>query len=106
MNDVVRTCVFSSSFIDTVFLLYDIKPCTYDVIYICCGCYYSCFTFLYMCYFFSLLMHMSYLLYVIFYFCFTLRCCDEFYLKCFRNTSCQSLLAMSSLLAKFSKSLC
>ena len=33
MNDVVRTCVFSSSFIDTVFLLYDIKPCTYDVIY-------------------------------------------------------------------------
>ena len=24
------------------------------------------------------------------YFCFTLRCRDEFYLKCFRNTGCQS----------------
>ena len=30
----------------------------------------------------------------------------EFCLKCFRNTGCQSLLAINSLLAKFFKSLC
>ena len=36
-----------------------------------------------------------------FYFCFTLRCHDEFCLKCFRNACCQSLLAINSLLAKF-----
>ena len=35
-------------------------------------------------------------LYAIFHFYFTLRCRDEFCLKCFRNTSCQSLLAMDS----------
>ena len=40
---------------------------------------------------FSLYAHTSYLLYAIFYFCFTLRCLDEFCLKCFRNTGCQSL---------------
>ena len=40
---------------------------------------------------FSLYAHASYLLYAIFYLCFTLRCLDEFCLKCFRNTSCQSL---------------
>ena len=45
--------------------------------------------------------HASYILYVIFYFYFTLRCRDEFCLKFFKNTGCQSLLAMNSLLAKF-----
>ena len=40
---------------------------------------------------FSLYTHVSYLMYVILYFCFTLRCFDEFCLKCFRNTGCQSL---------------
>ena len=39
-------------------------------------------------------------------FCFTQRCLDEFSLKCFRNISCQSLLAINSLLAKFFESLC
>ena len=39
------------------------------------------------------------------YFCFTQRCLDEFCLKCFRNTSCQSLLAINPLLAKIFKSL-
>ena len=36
LRDVVRTYVFFffSSFIDTLFLLCDSKPCTYDVIYI------------------------------------------------------------------------
>ena len=45
-------------------------------------------------------------LYAIYYFCFTLRCLDEFCLKCFNNTSCQSLLAINSFPAKFFKSLC
>ena len=55
---------------------------------------------------FSLYTHVSYILYVIYYFCFTQRCIDEFCLKCFRNTSCYSLLAINFLLAKFFKSLC
>ena len=56
---------------------------------------------------FSLYIHDSYiLLYAIYYFCFTLRCRNEFCLKCFSNTSCQSLLAINSLRANFFKSLC
>ena len=55
--------------------------------------------FLHELFLFSLYEHASYLVYAIFYFCFTLRCRDEFCLKCFRNTGCQSLLA------KFFKSL-
>ena len=54
---------------------------------------------------FSLYAHASYILYAILYFCFTLRCLDEFCLNCFRNIGCQSLLAINSLLAKFFKSL-
>ena len=46
------------------------------------------------------------LMYAILYFCFTLRCLDEFCLKCFRSTGCQSLISINSLLAKFFKSLC
>ena len=55
---------------------------------------------------FNLYAHASYILYSIYYFCFIQRCLDEFCLKCFRNTGCQSLLALNSLLAKFFKSLC
>ena len=55
---------------------------------------------------FSLYTHVSYLMYAIYYFCFTLRCREKFCLKCFRNTGCQSLLVINSLLAKFFKSLC
>ena len=55
---------------------------------------------------FFLYTHVSYFMYAIFYFCFTLRCFDEFCFKCFRNTSCQSLLAINFLLTKFFKSLC
>ena len=48
------------------------------------------FTYLSMCYFFSLFIHMF--LYVCNpLFCFTLRCLDEFCLKCFRKTGCQNL---------------
>ena len=50
--------------------------------------------------------HISYILYAILYFCFTLRCLDEFCLKCFKTAGCQSLLVINSLLAKFFKSLC
>ena len=45
-------------------------------------------------------------LYAIYYCCFTQRCLDEFCLKYFKNTGCQSLLTINSLLAKFFKSLC
>ena len=55
---------------------------------------------------FSLYAHASYFMYEIYYFCFTQRCLNEFRLKCFRNTGCQSLPAVNSLLAKFFKSLC
>ena len=59
-----------------------------------------------MLFLFSLYTHISYLMYAILYFCCTLRCLDEFCLKCFRNIGCQSLLAINSLLAKIFKSLC
>ena len=58
----------------------------YIYIYIWCMFF---FTYLYMCCFFSIFIHMLLiLLYAIFYFCFTLRCRDEFCLTCFRNTDC------------------
>ena len=55
---------------------------------------------------FSLYAHASYYVYAIYYFYFTQRCLDEFCFKCFRNTGCQSLLAINSLLVKSFKSLC
>ena len=39
---------------------------------------------------FSLYAHGSYYFYTIYYFCFTQRCLDEFCLKCFKKTGCQS----------------
>ena len=59
-----------------------------------------------MLFLFFIYAHASYILYEILYFCFTLRCHDEFCVKCFKNTGCQSLFAINSLLAKFFKSLC
>ena len=56
-------------------------------------------------FFLYLYAHASYILYAIYYFYLTLRCLDEFCLKCFRKTGCQSLLAINSLIAKFFKSL-
>ena len=67
---------------------------------------YVYFAYPYMCCFFSSFMHMFLYLYAIYYFCFTQKCLDGFCLKCFKNTGCQSLLAINSLLAKFFKSLC
>ena len=68
-------------------------------------CMYSSPTFTYVVSFLSLYTCFLFL-YAIYYFCFTQRCLDEFYLKCFSNTGCQSLLVIKSLLAKFFKSLC
>ena len=84
----------------------DSKPCTYVDIYILRLLLLS-FIYLYTCCFvFFLYAQVSYLMYAILYFYFTLKCLDEFCLKCFRNTGCQSLLAINSLLTKFFKSLC
>ena len=75
-------------------------------IYIYMMMMYVFFTYLYMCCFSFLSLCTCFLFfYTIYYFCFTQRCLDEFCLKYFRNTSCQSLLAINSLLAKFFKSL-
>ena len=86
MRDVVRTFYIFSFlfFLDTLFLLYDSKPCTHFDIYI----YIErerevVITFfhlsLHVLFLFSLYAHASYLLYAIFYFCFTLRCYNEFF---------------------------
>ena len=111
MRDVVRFLCILISFI-YIYLMYvghwpfDIH-CTYIWVYI-----FWCmlFTYLCMCCFFSLFMHMILIYctqsFFFFFSCFTLRCHDEFCLKCFKNTGCQSLLAMNSLFAKFFKSLC
>ena len=48
------------------------------------------FTYLSMCYFFSLFIHMFFYVCNL-YFCFALRCLDEFCLKCFRKTGCENL---------------
>ena len=113
MRDVVRIlCIFSFlSFIDTLFLYfrsYDHFFLTYIVLIffiyvnVC-----SSFTYpLHVLFLFSLYTHASYYVYAIYYFCFTQKCLDEFCLKCFKNTGCQSLLAINFLLAKFFKSLC
>ena len=87
---------FLSSFIDTMFLLCDSKPCTYDVMYMMRLLLQFFHLSLYVLFLFSLYAYAFYLLYAIFYFFFTLRCHDDFCLKCFRNTGCQSLLAMNS----------
>ena len=49
------------------------------------------FTYLFICCFFSLFMHMLFINCMQSFICFTLRCRDEFCLKYFRNTDCQSL---------------
>ena len=93
MKDVVRfLCIFFSFFY--IYLIYIEVVITFFHLS------------LYVLFLFSLYAHDSDILYAIFYFWFRLRCLVKFCLKCFRNTSCQSLLAMNSLLAKFFKSLC
>ena len=103
--------LFFSFFLDTLFLY--MRSCDHLLTYIVLI---FLFILMYVLFFFylplhvlflsSLYAHASYYLYTIYYFCFTQRCLNEFCLKCFRNTSCQSLFVINSLLAKFFKSLC
>ena len=112
LRDVVRiSCIFSFlSLLGTVFLY--MRSCdhyrhTLYLFSLILLMYIFSFTYPLICCFFSLFIHMLLIyLYAIYYFYFTQRCLDEFCLKCFRNTGCQSLLAINSLLAKFFKSLC
>ena len=104
LRDVVRIlCIFSFlSFLDTLFLC--IRSCdhlqTYIVLIV------SSMMLMYVFLSPTIYTHASYYLYAIYYLCFTQRCLDEFCLKYFKNTSCQSLLAINSLFEKFFKSLC
>ena len=86
----MRTCVFFffSSFRDTLFLYCDNKPCTYDIIYMMRLLLQFFHLSSHVLFLFSLYAHASYILYAIFYFCFTLRRLDEFCLKCFKNIGC------------------
>ena len=94
------------SFLNTLFLYFDSDHFNMHCTYILCMLIYVFHLPLHVLFLFSLYAHASYILYVIYYFCFTLRCLDEFCLKCFRNTSYQCLLVINFLLAKFFKSLC
>ena len=111
LRDVVRIfCIFSFlSILDTLSLVHcSCDHLTYIVfifglyIYILMYVINPSFHVLFL---FSLYTYVPYLMYAIYYLCFTLRYRDEFCLKCFKNTGCQSLLAINSLLAKFFKSL-
>ena len=56
-----------------------------------------CFSFTYpyhVLFLFLMYTHVFFILYAIYYFCFTQRCLDEFCLKCFRNIGCQNLLTI------------
>ena len=73
-----------------IVLIFNIYVCVCVCVCVCVFIMCIFFTYLSMCCFFSLFIHM-FLMYAIFYFCFTLRYLDEFCLKCFKNTGCQSL---------------
>ena len=97
LRDVVRIYVlFFSFFVVTLFFCTSVlwlfsnkKYCTY-LSFIYMMMLLSFHLSLHVLFLFSLYTHVS-LLYAIFYFCFTLKCLDEFCLKCFRNTGCQNL---------------
>ena len=109
-RDVVRIlCIFFFSFyFRYIYLLYMslVIILTYIIliffIYWCMFFHIS----LHVLFLFSFYAHVFYYMYAIYSFCFTLKCFNEFCLKCFGNTGCQSLLAINSLLAIFFKSLC
>ena len=99
---------FFSFFIRYIVLVHEVLwpfmniHCTYFLLYI--DDVWFSFTYPFMCCLFSFFIHMLLIyLYAIYYFCFTQRCLDEFCLKCFRNTGYQSLLAINSLFASFSR---
>ena len=103
-------CIFFFlSILDTLFLYFRSCDHFYTYIVLIFFIYVDvCFFHLSLtCVFSFLSLYPSFLyLYEIYYFCFAQRCLDEFCLKHFKNTGCQSLLAINSLLAKFFKSLC
>ena len=79
-----------------------------DHVYIHCAYLWWCMSSspILICVISFLSLYTCFYLYAIYYFCFTQKFLDEFCLKCFKNTGCQSLLAINSLLTKFFKSLC
>ena len=89
--------LFSSFFLDTLSFCIpvlwpfsDSKHCTYiSFIYMMMLLLFH--LSLHVLFFFSLFIHMFLIMYAIFYFCFTLRCLEEFCLKYFRKTGCQNL---------------
>ena len=110
LRGVVRiTCIlFFSLLLDTFILLHWSCDHYWHTLYLF-SLYVDVWSFhlsLHVLFLFFLYTHGSYYLYTIYYFYFTQRCLDKFCLKFFRNTSCQSLLAINSFLAKFFKSLC
>ena len=103
--------LFFSLFIRYIVLVHEVLwPFYRHTLYLFSLLYCRCMFFFHLpfhvLFLFSLYTHASYYLYAIYYSCFTQRCFDKFCLKCFRNTSCQSLLAINSFLAKIFKSLC
>ena len=106
LRDVVRIlCIFFFSFyFRYIYLLYKGLVTILTYIVLIFFIYWCIFFHLYLHVFFFLPLyaHVSYYLYAIYYFFFTIRCLDEFCLKCFRNTSCQHKLSS----CKFFKSLC
>ena len=88
LRDVVRIWFFFFSISDTLHLVY--WSCDHFDIH----CTYICFIYYWGMFFhlsfhvlslFYLYTHVSYIMYAIFYFCFTLRCLDEFCLKVFQK---------------------
>ena len=112
LRDVVRiSCIFSFlSLLDTLFLY--MRSCDHLQTYIVLVFSYILLMYVFLsptlsCVVSFLSLYICFLLFVCnLLFCFTQKCLDEFCLKCFRNTGCQSLLAINSFLAKFFKSLC
>ena len=70
--------IFLMTYIVFIFIFIYVDVCCFSPI----SPFVVSFLSLYICFF----------MYVMLYFCFTLRCLDEFCLKCFRKTGCENLL--------------
>ena len=92
--------LFFSSLVRYIDLVYEVLWPVLHTLYL-----FSLYMWMYVS-FTSIFIHMFIILVCNLLFLFHTRCLDEFCLKCFRNTGCQSLLATNSLLAKFFKRLC
>ena len=101
-------CIFSFlSFFRYIVLVHEVLwpfidiHCTYFLFYDVNVCF--SFTYPFMCCFFSPFIHMLLIICIQSIFFFTQRYLDVFCLKCFRNTGCQSLLAITLFLQSFSR---